>query len=31
LSAEGLNEEAARAILAEAAEDVRSLVAMLKG
>jgi len=31
LSAEGLNEEAARAILAEAAEDVRSLTAMLKG
>jgi putative nucleotidyltransferase with HDIG domain len=31
LSAEGLNEEAARAILSEAAEDVRSLVAMLKG
>jgi HD-like signal output (HDOD) protein len=31
LSADGLNEEAARAILAEAAEDVRSLIAMLRG
>jgi putative nucleotidyltransferase with HDIG domain len=30
LSAEGLSEEAARAILTEAAEDVRSLVAILK-
>ena len=30
LAAEGLSEEAARAILAEAAEDVRSLVAILR-
>jgi hypothetical protein len=30
LSAESLSEEAARAILAETAEDVRSLVAILK-